>query len=266
MPFNGRCRFKVFMRNKPDKIGLKFWMLCDVATNYILNFQVYTGKTGKSPEVGQGKRVLNDLVSHLGKGYGVCADNFFSSVAMVKQLAKEKSMSYIGTMNHQKREVPQIMKKDPKRQVLESIFLFNPDCTLVSYVPRKNKAVILISSEHSLPQISNDEQKKPEIILEYNRRKASVDLADRMIKEYSCRRVTNRYPLAIFMNLLDFSALNGNVLYRMINPEFANQNKCSRRKFIESLGLELIKPLITRRIQLGLNGIHSEIRNRKRIV
>ncbi|KAI2802039.1 hypothetical protein BLOT_010231 [Blomia tropicalis] len=36
---------------------------------------------------------------------------------------------------------------------------------------------------------------------------------------------------------------------------------CSRRKFIELLGLELIKPLIIRRIQSGLGGLQTEIRN-----
>ena len=63
------------------------------------------------------------------------------------------------------------------------------------------------------------------------------------------------------MNLLDYAALNGNVLYRMINPEFANKYKCSRRKFIELLGLELIKALIIRRIQSGLSGLQTEIGN-----
>ena len=42
--FDGICPFKVFMKSKPDKSGIKVWTLADCATNYVLNIQVYTGK------------------------------------------------------------------------------------------------------------------------------------------------------------------------------------------------------------------------------
>ena len=42
-PFHGRVGFKIFMKSKPHKYGLKIWMLCGATVRYVHNFQVYTG-------------------------------------------------------------------------------------------------------------------------------------------------------------------------------------------------------------------------------
>ena len=36
-PSKARCRFTQCMANKPDKFGIKFWMLVDNATKYVSN-------------------------------------------------------------------------------------------------------------------------------------------------------------------------------------------------------------------------------------
>ena len=57
---------------------------------------------------------------------------------------------------------------------------------MVSYVPRKNKSVILLSSQHNDQAVSTAEHAKPDIILDCNKSKGVVDSADKMIKEFSC--------------------------------------------------------------------------------
>src|SRR5699024_2083513 len=43
MPFTGKCSFSVFIKSKPDKEGLKWWLMCDVATLFMCNLQLYLG-------------------------------------------------------------------------------------------------------------------------------------------------------------------------------------------------------------------------------
>lgn len=62
VPFRGKCPFKVYMKSKPAKYGIKIWTLCDTEHVYVKNFQIYTGKVGNVPEKDQGKRVVLDLV------------------------------------------------------------------------------------------------------------------------------------------------------------------------------------------------------------
>lgn len=42
--FNGRLSFKQYMPMKPDKFGIKVWLLADVDTYYVPRFQIYLGK------------------------------------------------------------------------------------------------------------------------------------------------------------------------------------------------------------------------------
>ena len=58
--FHGKCPFRVYMKSKPARYGIKIWALSNVETSYAFNLQVYTGKEG-STEKNQGARVVMDL-------------------------------------------------------------------------------------------------------------------------------------------------------------------------------------------------------------
>jgi hypothetical protein len=99
--------------------------------------------------------------------------------------------------------------------------LFTRDPMLASYVPKKNQAVILLSTQHHSEHISEEDSKfKPEVILEYNRTKGAVDTLDKMVKEYSCNRTTKRWPLVLFMNMVDIAAINAFILSEIKNPSY----------------------------------------------
>lgn len=57
VPFRGRCPFRVYMKSKPDKYGIKIWALCDSTNTYCWNLQVYTGMTNNIPEKEQGNKL-----------------------------------------------------------------------------------------------------------------------------------------------------------------------------------------------------------------
>ena len=42
--FNGRLSFKQYMPMKPDKFGIKVWMLADADNYHVPRFQVYLEK------------------------------------------------------------------------------------------------------------------------------------------------------------------------------------------------------------------------------
>jgi hypothetical protein len=43
-PSKAKCRFTEYMANKPDKFGIKFWMLVDNDIKYLCNAFPYLGK------------------------------------------------------------------------------------------------------------------------------------------------------------------------------------------------------------------------------
>ena len=100
MHLKSRCSFVTFMPNKPDKYGVKFWVLADVETKYVSDIDVYLGAQEKEQSVGVflAKSVVACLCKHIkGKGYDITCDNFFISLCVVENLARNK-LTIVGTM------------------------------------------------------------------------------------------------------------------------------------------------------------------------
>lgn len=61
LPYRGRCPFKMFIPSKASKFGLKLFCVVDPKTNYLLNVQVYLGKSS-TKESDWGAKVYNGLI------------------------------------------------------------------------------------------------------------------------------------------------------------------------------------------------------------
>ena len=92
------------------------------------------------------------------------ADNFFSSVSLAESLIN-KNISYVGTLKKNKVQIPWQFLPHKDRPIHSSVMGFSQEKTLTSYVPRHNKAVVLLSTEHHDRNINMDDQNKPEIIV-----------------------------------------------------------------------------------------------------
>jgi len=80
--WKGRLSFKQFIRTKRHRFGIKF--LCDVETDYILDFIIYTGKTthlvSNDANLGQsGAVVITLMKKYLNKDHTLYTDNWYTS-------------------------------------------------------------------------------------------------------------------------------------------------------------------------------------------
>ncbi|XP_062339699.1 piggyBac transposable element-derived protein 4-like [Osmerus eperlanus] len=180
LAFRGRCPFKQYMPSKPAKYGIKSWVACDAKSSYAWKMQVYTGKQMDGvPERNQGMRVVLDVRGPEGSA-----------------------------------ELPSELLTTKTRRVLSLQFAFTPTTTLVSYLAKENKNVLLMSTRHTDAEISDRNDGKPTIVLDYNRNKGGVDNLDKVITAYSCKRKTARWLLVIFSNIVDVSSYDAFVIWR----------------------------------------------------
>lgn len=93
------------------------------------------------------------------------------------------------------------------RRVETSEFGFTKDMTLVFYVPKKGKSVVLVFSMHHDANI-DVETKNQEIILFYNSTKGGVDALDQKCALYSVKRRSKRGPTVLFYAILNISSVN----------------------------------------------------------
>lgn len=251
IPFRGRCPFRQYIPSKPAKYGIKAWLACDSKTNFVLNFQVYTGKEpGAEPERNQGHRVVLDLVGPW-RGRNITADNFFITYDLGLELLKRK-MTLVGTVRANKTFLPYVDKCIFRKRPVDTCdFYFTDKTTIVQYVPKKYKNVTVLSTLHHKNEISANT--KPEIINFYNSTKAGVDTLDQLVGCFSVKRKTNRWPVAVFSDIIDISAVNAFVLMLEVDPNWNLKQNHRRRTFLEELGTALVKPEIIRRKYMPRN-------------
>ncbi|XP_062310092.1 piggyBac transposable element-derived protein 4-like [Osmerus eperlanus] len=259
LAFRGRCPFKQYMPSKPAKYGIKSWVACDAKSSYAWKMQVYTGKQMDGvPERNQGMRVVLDGTEGL-KDRNVTCDNFFTSYELGRELMATRNMTVVGTVRKNRAELPSELLTTKTRRVLSSQFAFTPTTTLVSYLTKKNTNVLLMSTHHTDAEISDRNDGKPTIVLDYNLNKGGVDNLDKVITAYSCKRKTARWPLVIFSNIVDVSSYNTFVIWREVNPNWMPRKRNKRRFFIEQLGRALVTPLIERRRCLPCTGAAAAV-------
>ena len=150
--YRGRCSFRQYMPMKPDRYGIKMFIVGDALNYYPINIEVYLGKGLKSnsPE-----DIVSRLVLHLKPGHTIIGDNYFTSMRLSDRLFNERGISYLGTIKKMRREVPKFLRKVKGVPIHNSLFLFSGKHTMVSYVTRKNKNVLLLSNIHHNKDISD---------------------------------------------------------------------------------------------------------------
>ncbi|KAK2577559.1 hypothetical protein KPH14_012252 [Odynerus spinipes] len=165
-----------------------------------------------------------------------------SCIPLLDKLESEYKLTVIGTIRKNKKELPKKFTEIRGRPEKSSLFGHRGNCSLVSYVPRKGKNVLLVSSMHDGAEI-NEVTCKPEMIMDYNITKGGVDTVDKMCETYNVARGTNRWPIAVFYNLMNVAGINTLVIYLQNNPN----RKISRRIFLETLSYDLINSQLRRR-------------------
>ena len=237
MPLKSRCRFIVYMPNKPDKFGMKFWLAVDNETKYIYNIMPYLGALEKEARNGMklADYVVKKLISPiLNKAYNVTCDNYFTSLGLANELSNNKT-TMVGTLRVNSKGIPTELKNE-KLDLHASSFYYNAKnaVLLTKYQCKKQKSVFLLSTMHVNPYVDETNKRKPDLIHFYNKNKCGVDAADSMLRMYSCRCGSRRWPVAVWQNLLDVAVLNSWVCYRI-----ATNSKITRKKFLMNLIIQL---------------------------
>uniref|UniRef100_A0A2C9K8Q1 PiggyBac transposable element-derived protein domain-containing protein n=1 Tax=Biomphalaria glabrata TaxID=6526 RepID=A0A2C9K8Q1_BIOGL len=101
IPCKGRLAIKQYIKSKPIKWGIKAYMACDSNTGYIMNLEIYTGKTDNViPELGVVGSVVVRLLATgylTNKNHIVYMDRFYNSVTLFDTLFNVYGTFAVGT-------------------------------------------------------------------------------------------------------------------------------------------------------------------------
>lgn len=140
--FRGRCKFQLYMPQKPGKYGLLFRVLADAKSRYVHH---WTERLRK-------KRYHGSLLY------------YYTSADLCEQLRTEYKLTVVGTVKTNSRGLPELLKQAGKRDPESTIFAWNEKLMLVSYVPKKNKNVLMLTTMFDQPEIDNADRNKLVVI------------------------------------------------------------------------------------------------------
>ena len=256
--FRGRCSFIQYIPSKPAKYGVNTFALCDAKTYFTGNLEVYCGKQPADPHEASNSPgdIVEKLISHLkGTCRNLTTDNWYTSYTLAMSLLQDK-ITLVGTLKKNKREIPAEFLPNKQKPISSSMFGFQKHATLVSFTPKKNKSVVLLST--MLRDAAVDaETKKPQIIQFYNSTKGGVDTVDQLCGNYSVSRRTRRWPLCVFFHLVNIAGVNGQILFNKTRKSVDEAQ--NRRQFLKNLAMSLIKPHLQDRAQL--QNLQSDIQS-----
>nr|CAH7763283.1 unnamed protein product [Callosobruchus chinensis] len=187
--FRGRCPFRMYLPNKPEKYGIKIVMLCDAKTFYMLSAIPYIGKEDRQNTLPIPSQYVLELSEPIHRtNRNITLDNWFTSVGLTNSLI-EVGLTVVGTLRKNKPEIPPEFLK--QKISTPNRFAFTQDVVLVSHTPRENKVVMLLSTMHTNDEVDQSSGKS-EVNLFYNATKGGVDVFDQLCHSKSTARRTKR--------------------------------------------------------------------------
>ena len=206
-PFRGKCPFRQYIPSKPARYGIKIWWLCDSQTFYPYDGKVYCGRnSNERREIGQAKRVVLQLARPLFNSGRNSLQSFWQLEDVLN--------------------IP--------------LCLDTENASMISHIPKQGKCVLLLSSSHFDQAVSSTPPHKPQMILDYNAERGGVDVMDGMVSHCTVRRATRRWPVRLFMTMIDVGALAGFVLYNALFETVARGNQ-DRFLYLLNVSEELMK-------------------------
>ncbi|KAJ8878125.1 hypothetical protein PR048_022592 [Dryococelus australis] len=163
--FRGRCSLCVYIANKPAKYGIKIYALVDTHTFHTSNLEIYAGKQPDGPykvDNAASSVVKRVAAPILNTGKIITMDNYVTFILVLAKELLEQESTIVGTLRQNKRDIPPLFSDTKIRPPCSSMFGFSKSGVLASYIPRRNKNMLVLSTIHSEDRTDEETGEKRE--------------------------------------------------------------------------------------------------------
>ena len=248
IPFRGKIFFRQYIKSKHHRYGVKGFALCDSATCYCIDYDIYTGRFyDYDRTLGQGCSVVLKLVSNMPFGSKLYTDNFYTSPILAKELW-QLNIGLIGTVRPNRQGMPDALRAQPVR---EPKFVFSDPILATSFQDRN--AVRMLSTVHSTEMRETRSRataaqreagnanadgyivkRLPEMTCDYNKHMRGVDGLDQLCSYNIYPHRARKWYVKVFDYLFEISLINARILLELQTDEEISAS-CFRQQLIDQL-------------------------------
>ena len=255
-----RSGLRQYIRDKPTKWGIKYWVLADSCNAYVVDFNIYAGRAeGGISNHGLGYDVLRKLMwDYENQGYHLFCDNLYSSVTLARHLY-ERGILYTGTILETRRDFPASLKggKEWAKKKARGAMRWERDPPVLALQWLDNKVVSMISTSANAndkvqatrkTRVAGvwDPQKRvdqPQIFHDYNHFMNAVDLSNQILATHSVHRKSMRWWKAVFFDGIDTAVVNSFIIFKEYQRRFPGNERlqCPARYDLRDFRVELAR-------------------------
>ena len=231
IPFTGRMPAKQFIKNKPNPVGLKNFVMCG-KSGRAHDFELYQGKgTGISvnhKHLGLGGSIvmrLSTILPHH-KNFKLFFDNYFTSMGLIREL-KGNGILALGVVKSNRMDgcvlkTEKELRKDG-RGANDCRVSREGDISVVRWldngVVNLSSSFVGVGDQDHVRRWSASEKKhmevaRPEAVKMYNDYMGGVDKLDFLISLYRIDAKTKKWPVRVIFHFIDFALVNSWLEYR----------------------------------------------------
>lgn len=267
VPCKGHSRRKRTVRNTPSKCFFKLFVLTDSSNGYTVDFSVYTGRKHFPTGRGLSYDSVMSLIDrkHLGSGYHVYMDSFYTSPKLFKDLLASE-FGACGTYRDSRRDCPRSAVNTLTKTSHRGTFRWIRDGPLL-FVEWMNSHVVSVCSTIHTANTEHAVQGRvkhgrsfpcPAPVSEYHKHMGSSESSDQLIQFYATQHKIMKWYRKLFLHFLDISATNAYILHK----ELMKQDSVTQKAFMEELVAQLCG--VTQRTPAKkASGVHVPVSWRK---
>ncbi|VDI70876.1 Hypothetical predicted protein [Mytilus galloprovincialis] len=191
VPFKGRLGIKQYIKDKPNKWGIKAFLLCDSMSAYCFRFEIYIARNSEfeGENLGLTAAVVLNLTKGMEyKGHIVYTDNFYTSVVLGFNL-RARGIGMVGTIRCNRKGYPKTLSTVKDKQLQRGQFRYEMSDNMLACVWKDKRLVHFLSTVYKPVTVQIGRRNKqgvvenvncPSIVQDYNNQMGGVDRNDQM--------------------------------------------------------------------------------------
>ena len=209
VPWRGRVWFRVYIKNKPIKWGIKIYMICESLSGYVYHMEIFC----KHPNLSNVtsvvvKRMLNDAELN-NEGRTIFMNNYYQCPNLAQDLLLEGTNS-VGTSSFYRLGTPAELKVNAQAFTPGQMDYRRKGVLCVRWKDKRDLLILTTVHQPVMQRVitREGEKVKPACNVEYSKGMKGVDHSDQMISYAPLHRKTIKWWNQVAFHLVSLIMVN----------------------------------------------------------